>query len=325
MEIRNDIPRTAEPHQAPTHEIPPQILPPTLEPTPPSFKARAVNLQREIKSRIERMSKTKFRLIVIGTLLALTLIGRFAYTFFTTESTDDAFVEAHIDPIGSRVSGTVSQVLVQENQKVKKGDVLIKIDPSDFMIQLDIAQANFTKASEDLQRWRGHVPWEPSEKLLYDKSEANYADAKAKLEKANLQLGYTNIVAVEDGKIGKRGVEVGQQVEPGQPLIALVEQKPWVTANFKENQFAHIRVGQKAEISIDAVPGHVFKGHVVSLAPGSGSVFALLPPDNATGNFTKIVQRIPVRIGFDKGALDGYIDRIGPGMSTEVTVFTRSK
>ena len=139
----------------------------------------------------------------------------------------------------------------------------------------------------------------PAEVLVYNTSTAGYISAQATLEKARLQLEYTDIVAPEDGKIGKRSVESGQQVLPGQPLFALVEQKPWITANFKENQFAHIKVGQEAEITVDAIPGRTFKGHVESLAPGSGSTFALLPPDNATGNFTKIVQRIPVRVAFD--------------------------
>jgi membrane fusion protein (multidrug efflux system) len=256
-------------------------------------------------------------------LVLIALLGRFVYVFLTTESTDDSYVSAHVHAVSSRVVGVVSEVLVEEHATVKKGDVLVKIDPRDFEVELKIAKANFARAGKDVQRWAGAKLYETSEKLIHDSSTATYITSEAELEKAQLQLEYTNITAPEDGKIGKRSVETGQQVLPGQPLFALVENKPWITANFKESQFTHIRVGQRAVITVDAVPGREFPGHVVSLSPASGSTFALLPPDNATGNFTKIVQRIPVRIDFDDGALTGFEDRIGPGMSTEVTVYTR--
>jgi membrane fusion protein (multidrug efflux system) len=118
-------------------------------------------------------------------------------------------------------------------------------------------------------------------------------------------------------------VEAGQRVQIGQPLMAVVEDQPWVVANFKETQLEKIRSGQRVELEIDTFPNHKFYGHVDSLAPGSGNEFALLPPDNATGNFTKIVQRIPVKIVFDQDSVHGFENLLAPGMSAVVTVTTK--
>ena len=115
-------------------------------------------------------------------------------------------------------------------------------------------------------------------------------------------------------------VEVGQRVSPGQPLMPLVQDGIWVVANFKETQMNRIRTGQTVKITVDAFPGKVFTAHVESLSPGAGAIFALLPPDNATGNFTKVVQRIPVKIVFDPDSLKGYEDLMAPGMSVIVKV-----
>ena len=138
-----------------------------------------------------------------------------------------------------------------------------------------------------------------------------------------LNIEYTSIIAPEDGRIGKRAVESGQMIAAGQAVMALVEPNPWVNANFKETQLGRIRVGQKVEIAIDAIPDHKFAGHVESIAAASGSTYSLLPPDNATGNFTKIVQRIPVKIVFEPGSVNGYEDRIAAGLSTIVSVRVR--
>jgi membrane fusion protein (multidrug efflux system) len=118
-------------------------------------------------------------------------------------------------------------------------------------------------------------------------------------------------------------VEAGQRVQVGQPLLAIVEDHPWVVANFKETQLKKMRAGQPVEVEIDTFQNHKFYGHVDSLAPGSGNEFALLPPDNATGNFTKIVQRIPVKIVLDQDSTRGYENLIAPGMSSVVTVTTK--
>ena len=149
------------------------------------------------------------------------------------------------------------------------------------------------------------------------------AQAEASLEDAKLQLSYTVIKAPVSGRIGRKSVEAGQRVQIGQPLMAVVEDRPWVVANFKETQLAKMRAGQRVEVEIDTFPKHKFYGRVDSLAPGSGNEFALLPPDNATGNFTKIVQRIPVKVVLDDDSVRGYENLLSPGMSSVVTVTTR--
>jgi membrane fusion protein, multidrug efflux system len=154
-------------------------------------------------------------------------------------------------------------------------------------------------------------------------SEAAVAQATAALEDAKLQLSYTIIKAPVSGRIGRKSVEAGQRVQIGQPLMAIVEDQPWVVANFKETQLEKMRTGQRVEVQIDTFSKHKFYGHVDSLAPGSGNEFALLPPDNATGNFTKIVQRIPVKIVLDQDSVRGYENLLSPGMSSIVTVTTK--
>ena len=156
-------------------------------------------------------------------------------------------------------------------------------------------------------------------------AQAAVAQATAALEDAKLQLSYTIIKAPVSGRIGRKSVEAGQRVQIGQPLMAIVEDQPWVVANFKETQLEKMRTGQRVEVEIDTFPKHKFYGHVDSLAPGSGNEFALLPPDNATGNFTKIVQRIPVKIVLDQDSVRGYENLLSPGMSSVVTVTTKIK
>jgi membrane fusion protein (multidrug efflux system) len=153
-------------------------------------------------------------------------------------------------------------------------------------------------------------------------AEANLLAQKANLEFAKINLGYTSIVAPQDGVIGQRQVKPGQFVPIGGQVTSLTPlPNVWVIANYKETQLTHLLVGQKAEISVDTFPGRTLKGHVQSWAPGSGAQFSLLPPDNATGNFTKIVQRIAVKILIDDP--DGLADRLRPGMSVVTTIATR--
>jgi len=153
-------------------------------------------------------------------------------------------------------------------------------------------------------------------------AEANLAAQKANLELAKINLGYTRIVAPQDGVIGQRQVKPGQFVPVGGQVTALIPlPNVWVIANYKETQLTHMAAGQKAEVQVDTFPGRVLKGHVIAFAPGSGQQFSLLPPDNATGNFTKVVQRVAVKILIDDA--DGLADRLRPGMSTVVTVATR--
>jgi membrane fusion protein (multidrug efflux system) len=155
-------------------------------------------------------------------------------------------------------------------------------------------------------------------------AEAGVATAHANLHDAQLQLSYTHIVAPVHGRVGKKNVESGQRIQPGQALMAVVEPDVWVLANLKETQLAKVKIGQKVTIEIDAVPDKDFIGHVDSFQPGSGATFALLPPDNATGNFTKIVQRIPVKIVFDPDSIRGYENRVVPGLSCEPKIDLRT-
>ena len=155
-------------------------------------------------------------------------------------------------------------------------------------------------------------------------AEATLAAQKASLEVAKINLGYTSIVAPQDGVIGQRQVKPGQFVPVGGQVTSLTPlPNVWVIANFKETQLTHMAVGQKAEVSVDTFPGRTLKGHVLAFAPGSGQQFSLLPPDNATGNFTKVVQRVAVKILIDDA--DGLTDKLRPGMSVVATVATREE
>jgi len=154
-------------------------------------------------------------------------------------------------------------------------------------------------------------------------SETTIAAQRAALELARINLGYTTITATQDGVVGQRQVKPGQLVGAGSQITILTPlPKIWVIANFKETQLTHVAVGQPAQIAVDTFPGHTLRGHVLALAPASGAMFALLPPDNATGNFTKIVQRIIVKISIDDA--DGLADRLVPGMSVEASVDARA-
>jgi membrane fusion protein (multidrug efflux system) len=153
-------------------------------------------------------------------------------------------------------------------------------------------------------------------------ADARVASARAARDQAALQLSYTHILAPSDGLVSKKTVEVGELVQPGQPLMSVVPlQAVWVTANLKETQVEDVTPGDAVEFTVDAYPGVRFRGHVESLSPATGARFSLLPPDNATGNFTKVVQRIPVRI-----RPDGPVDTahpLRPGMSVDVTITTK--
>lgn len=153
-------------------------------------------------------------------------------------------------------------------------------------------------------------------------SEAAIASARAALDTAELNLGYTTITATQDGVIGTRQVKPGQLVGVGTQITTLTPlPKIWVMANYKETQLTHMAVGQRAEITVDTFPGHTLKGHLLAFAPASGAEFALLPPDNATGNFTKVVQRVAVKIAIDDA--DGLAERLIPGLSVEAKVDAR--
>lgn len=183
------------------------------------------------------------------------------------------------------------------------------------------AQAQLLKSRASMEEAQAQDVQSTVDKHQFDVSKAAIAEAAAKLNNANLQLSYTTIVAPVSGRIGKKSVEVGQHVQVAQPLLAVVPEQFWVVANFKETQLAKMKIGQPVDLKIDALPGTLIHGTVDSFSPGSGSQFALLPPDNATGNFTKVVQRVPVKIVFDMTKMSKeLLEKIAPGMSAEVEV-----
>ena len=266
--------------------------------------------------------KKKIILIILGAVCALFFIKYGVYRFFH-ETTDNAYITGHIHYIAPQISGVVQTVTVENNTRVKAGDLLLQVDPEPFDAQLADAIAKNERAQGDYQREQGLASTRvvSVQDLAHAKDDAN--SAAAQLHMAQLNRKYTTIVSPVDGVVGGRSVEAGNTVMPSINLLAIVEGNPWVEANFKETQVAHIHKGQEVSLTIDAIPGHEFKGRVVSMAPASGREFALLPADNATGNFTKIVQRLPVRIEFEKDSVRGYEDRLVPGLSVIASVRVR--
>jgi membrane fusion protein (multidrug efflux system) len=266
------------------------------------------------------------------------------------ESTDDAYTTTHVHDISARVAGTVETVNVDDNQFVKGNQVLVILDQRDFKVAADEsraqvlqkratadqAKANQIHAQQDYDRFTKLGTEKVVSKQDVDNATAalktangamgaataDLTTAEAALANAELQLSYTKIVAPTDGLIAKKTVETGARIQPGQALMAVVEQNVWVLGNFKETQLARMRVGQHVEVKIDAIADHIFSAHIDSLQSGTGSTFALLPPDNATGNFTKIVQRVPVKIVFDN--VGKYRNRVVPGLSCEPKVDLRT-
>ena len=176
------------------------------------------------------------------------------------------------------------------------------------------AQAALAAASQQLSVLAANI----------DEAAAAVAQAQADLQTARLNLGYAEILSPISGYVGNRAARVGTYVSQGTYLLTIVPAHGlWVDASFKEDQLARMQPGQPATIVADTLRGHVFRGHLLSLAPATGAVFSVIPPENATGNFTKIVQRVPVRIELDDG--DASLGRIRPGLSTVATVDTRSQ
>jgi membrane fusion protein (multidrug efflux system) len=401
-----------------------------------------------------RRSGSRTKLVVAFVLLIAAAVAVYAlYMHFRDRvSSDDANVDGHISAIAPRISGNVIEVTVLDNQNVKAGQVLVRIDARDYQAAADAAKAALAQAEGQLQAATVAVPWVDGTtqssttvadaqladaqteveraRVAYDQAstsdvayaQANVASkqaandraqadlarmkplvekaeisqlqydaysaaakmaesdlkaaqeklasaqeeaairkaaldstiskvntakaqvasmqanrkqvavrsadtvsaraaveaARARLEAAELTLSYTTITAPVDGLVTRKSVEVGQMVQPGQGLMTIITPDVWVTANFKETQLAEVKPGQKTEIHVDMYGNSVW-GHVDSIADATGSRMSLLPPENATGNFVKVVQRIPVKILVDR--TDGLILR--PGMNVDVTIFTR--
>lgn len=312
-------------------------------------------------------------LAVAGAVVAIAGIGWLTYHMQVgryQEETDDAYLQSDTVTIAPKVGGYVLKVLVEDNQQVRLGQPLVRIDPRDYhaqaeqyeaqiaiaranadavraqiteqesvvgqaRIQLATAQSDAAFAAAEERRYAplAEIGAETAEQLANRRNqarqssqrvgiqraalanaenriaslraqvrqaEAQAGSAEAQLKAAKLNLESTTIVATVDGRIGDRTVREGQFVQPGTRLMSLVPSNGlYVVANFKETQIRRMRVGQDADVRIDALPGQAFHGRIDSIAPGTGAQFSLLPPQNATGNFTKIVQRVPVRIALD--------------------------
>jgi membrane fusion protein (multidrug efflux system) len=401
--------------------------------SPPENSERGFRPRRSVL----RNPRVKLALIIAGVVV---LVGGFLlWSYFSSyENTDDAQIDGHIISISARIPGHVAKLNVNDNQYVEAGTVLVEIDPADYRVALNRAEAthadavaaataasvnvpitsvstssqlqtaeanvqnaratiqwakqqyeaakaqqveaeaNNAKAQADLVRYKQLVDKQEISAQQYDQAvaaakasaaaveaaraaavaaqqqiaqaqaklaqaeadvrsaktfpeqmtatrskaqsaEAIAAQRKAELEQAKLNLQYTQVVAPVSGVVSNRTVEVGQNVQPGQEMMKIIPLNDlWVTANFKETQLKNMKVGQKATIYVDAT-GKDYKGHVDSLAGASGARFSLLPPENATGNYVKVVQRIPVKIVFEPG--QDVEHRLRPGMSVEPKVW----
>jgi membrane fusion protein (multidrug efflux system) len=360
-----------------------------------STLAYATDQKDKNRLRPSRQAIRRAALALVGAL-AVAGAADFGRYYITTgrylETTDDAYVKADSTIIAPKVSGYLSEVLVADNEKVKAGQLLARIDDRDFQTALNQAQADVA-ASEaavknlssqielqepliqqqaaEVDATEANLKFAREERARYDdlmksgsgtvqraqqtdaalraqtaqvqqgkagliaankkievlateraKAVAQLDHARAVEQQAALNLSYTQITSAIDGTVGARTLRVGQYVQAGTQLMAVVPlDAVYVIANFKETQLTHVRSGQPVELHIDSFHSIRLKGHVDSLAPASGLEFALLPPDNATGNFTKIVQRVPVKIALDDQSLNGLLR---PGMSAVPTVNTKS-
>jgi membrane fusion protein (multidrug efflux system) len=211
---------------------------------------------------------------------------------------------------------------VADQQRYEATKASREADLATAMAQLASRQADLARAQSQLGSVKAEYEAQKRQRAVLDSQElllrADLDSKRAALSLAVTNLGYTRIVAPEDGVVSERKVRAGQLVSAGTQVISLVQRDIWVQANYKETQVRHIRAGDEAEVRIDAFPGTTFRGKVDQVAPASGSQFALLPPDNATGNFTKIVQRVPVKILLQPGQTE--LDRLRPGLSVIATV-----
>ncbi len=321
-------------------------------------------------------------IILLMAAMAVCFGGSWIIETRSNLSTDNAFIESNIHPVSSRITGTVTGVYVKDNQMVKKGELLVALDPADYRAAsekaaasvsvaanetsgdrlqvasakavVESAKARHEQATTDLRRGEALYAREviPKEQLDRLKTGQRVADAQlqeakeqlgkaqaiagdynkagsvarvrqkqAELAESRLKLGYTKITAPADGYITRKGVETGATIQPGQALMAVVPlDGSWITANYKESQITHIRPGQKVSFRVDAYPGQIFSGAVDSLMAGTGAAFSLLPPENATGNYVKVVQRIPVKILIDHKTDPDHFLRVG--MSVTPTIHT---
>lgn len=260
------------------------------------------------------MDNIKKKVITGAVSVAVLVAGYLTYEHFAYVTTDNAQVFGHSVMLAPKVSGYIKTVNVVEGQKVNAGDVLVNIDPRDYENTLKQAKGELSSiearkrdAEKNYRRLVDLLAKGAVSQQQFDSSSAQYNDFKAKYEaiasqvsQAELNLANTNITAPANGFIAKKSVEVGQLATPGIPLIGFVDSgERWIIANFKETEVEGIKIDAKVDITIDAISGKSYTGKVESISSATGATFTLLPPDNATGNFTKVVQRIPVKIKFE--------------------------
>src|ERR1022692_3571863 len=408
---------------------------------PPSSTKPLPATEEDFHTRRSRTQSSGFRIAIVIGILVLLVVGFFAYRYFTSyESTDDAQVDGHVNSVSARVSGHVTKLNVEDNQYVEKGALLVEIDPADYQVAVEQAQADYAdaqaqasaaginvpmtgvntssqvasaqagvanakagiaaarqqfeaakahaaeavannvKAQNDLARYKQLIDKQEISQQQYDQAvansqasaatveaarasadaakaqidqaqgkllqanadlraaqtapqmmqatrsralsaEANAQQKKAQLDQTQLNLDYTKITAPVTGVVSNRTVEVGQNVQAGQEMMKIIPLEDlWVTANFKETQLRKMTPGQRADIEVDA-NGKTYKGHVDSIAGASGARFSLLPPENATGNYVKVVQRIPVKIVFERDQNKSH--ELRPGMSVTPKVWLK--
>jgi membrane fusion protein, multidrug efflux system len=276
----------------------------------------------------------KKKVLTILGIVAAGVAGYFIYENIMYASTDDAYVQGKTELLSARVSAVVDKILVEDNQKVKSGDLLIQLDDHDYVSRMDQAQAEVASleakagdAEKSSKRIMNLYKKDAVSQQQFDDAQFSFKEldqklksARAQADLAKLNLGYTKILAPSDGTIAKKAVETGAYVSIGTPLLGFVQAKErWIVANFKETELADIRIGGQSTVEVDAIPHKKFNGTVESISPSTGATFALLPPDNATGNFTKVVQRVPVRIKL-VGLSDEDVDRLQAGLSAVVSI-----
>jgi membrane fusion protein (multidrug efflux system) len=367
-----------------------------LDISPAEARVPSAPASRDLRRAVRRLDVRRLGVCGVALLIGLGAtwyghqwwtVGRFI------ESTDDAYVGGDVTVIAPKVAGFIAEVAVTDNQAVRAGDLLVKLDDRDYraalaranaavaaqeatLANLDatrhlqesmIAQAEAEVTAADAEVARSRFDVVRYSRLASDQyaslqrfqqADADNKKAIAAVEKARaalaaarrridvidtqkqqaqaaldqaiaerdlarLNFGYTELRAPIDGVVGNRSARNGAYAMVGAQLISLVPAHGlWVDANFKESQLAHIRAGLPALVEADVLPGQVFRGHVASLAPATGAQFSVLPPENATGNFTKIVQRVPVRIQLDDGA--STLGDLRPGLSVTAAVDERA-
>lgn len=267
-----------------------------------------------------KLPKSMIITIALTSSISFVLIFYWGYYNSHYISTENAYVETQLSPVSARMMGYVREVFVNENDMVKKGQNLIKLDDVDTKLELGFKQAKLKKAKADADRAKRLQKEHAVSDADIEMAEATLAGINAEVEGSMLKLRFTDVVAPVDGIVAKRSAEPGQFVQPGQSLVVIVPvEQMWIKASFKENQIRHIVKGQDVDIHVDAYPGEVWKGKIDYIYPSSVASLSLVPPENSTGNFTKIVQRFPVRISFEQKENMP----LRPGMSVEPTVIVK--